>query len=123
MSEFYQLRQELLVSTFVIGGIVFPCVWFFYTANVALNYAIGACVGFGYLRMLGRDVERLGRDNRHLSKARFALLIVPIVLASRLSQLKILPIFLGFLTYKAALLVYVLRVTLLPEQPGRKQRQ
>ncbi|MUG94709.1 ATP synthase subunit I [Scytonema sp. UIC 10036] len=112
MVEFYQLVQELLLITLGLIGISFGCVWFFYSANIALNYLIGACAGLLYLRMLVKDVERLGSEKKQLSKARFALLIGLSVLASRLEQLEILPIFLGFLTYKITIMLYVIRTSL-----------
>ena len=111
MQEFYQLSEELLLVTIALTVIVCICVWIVYSLNIALNYAIGACTGVVYLRMLAKDVERLGREKQRLSKTRLALLIGLILLASKWNQLKILPIFLGFLTYKAALITYVLRTT------------
>ena len=113
MQEFYQLSQELLVITLALTGIVFICVWIFYSLNVALNYLIGACTGVVYLRMLAKDVERLGREKQQLSKTRLALIIGLILLASQWNQLQIMPIFLGFLTYKATLIIYVIRTVLI----------
>lgn len=109
MREFYELYQEFRLITLVLTGIIFVSVWVVYSLNIALNYLLGACASVLYLRMLAKDVERLSRENRRLSKARFALLVVLILLASRWNQLRILPIFLGFLTYKATLFIYVLR--------------
>ncbi|AFZ22871.1 ATP synthase I chain [Cylindrospermum stagnale PCC 7417] len=110
MQEFYQLYQELLVTTLALTGIVFVSVWIFYSLNIALNYLLGACAGVLYLRMLAKDVEGLGREKQSLSKTRLALLVALLLLASRWNQLQILPIFLGFLTYKATLIIYVVRV-------------
>lgn len=109
MSEFYQLQQDLVSISLVLIGIIFVSVWLAYSLNVALNYLIGACTGVVYLRMLGKDVGRLGPEQMKLSKARFALFIGIIVFASQWEQLQILPIFLGFLTYKAAVIVYMLK--------------
>ena len=115
MQEFYQLSQELLLGTLALTGMIFIFVWIFYSLNIALNYLIGACTGVVYLRMLAKDVERLGRGKEQLSKTRLALLIGLILLASQWNQLKIMPIFLGFLTYKAALIIYVLRTTFISD--------
>ena len=115
MQEFYQLSQELLAITLVLTAVTFICVWIFYSLNIALNYAIGACTGVVYLRMLAKDVERLGREKSQLSKTRLALLIVLILLASRWNQLQIMPIFLGFLTYKATLIIYVIRTAFISD--------
>lgn len=116
MHEFYQLSQKLLILTLVLTGIIFICVWIFYSLHIALNYLLGACTGVVYLKMLGKDVERLSRQKTSLSKNRLALFIGLIVVATQWQQLQILPIFLGFLTYKAALLVYMIQ-TLIPPDP------
>jgi ATP synthase protein I len=110
MQDFYQLYQEMLMITLALMGIIFISVWIFYSLNIALNYLLGACGGIVYLRMLAKDVERLGRERQKLSKTRLALLVGLILLASRWNQLQIMPVFLGFLTYKATLLIYVIRV-------------
>jgi ATP synthase protein I len=65
--------------------------------------------------MLARNVAQLGRERSKLGSARLALLIGVIVAASQLNQLQIMPIFLGFLTYKAAVIFYMLRTTILPD--------
>jgi ATP synthase protein I len=117
MKEFYQLYRELMTITLVLTGIIFISVWISYSLNIALNYLLGACSGVVYLRMLAKDVERLGREKQELSKTRLALLIGLILLASRWNQLQILPIFLGFLTYKATLIIYVIRVAFTSDSP------
>lgn len=115
MQEYYRLQNELLRSTLIISAVIFACVWIFYSLNIALNYLIGACTGVVYLKMLARNVEQLGRGKKQVGKTQLAALVVVIVVASRLDQLQILPIFLGFLTYKAAVIFYMLRTTIMPD--------
>lgn len=115
MQDYYQLLLGLYVGTLALSGFIFAGVWTFYSLSIALNYAIGACVGVVYLRMLAKDVERLGTQKRSLSKSRFAIFIGLIIVATQWNQLQILPIFLGFLTYKAAIVIYALRISFLPE--------
>jgi ATP synthase protein I len=115
MQEFYQLYKQLIVITLVLIGIAFISVWIFYSVNIALNYLIGAIAGVIYLIMLAKDVERLGTEKQSLSKNRLALFVGLIVVATQWQQLKILPIFLGFLTYKATLLVYMLQIAFTPD--------
>jgi ATP synthase protein I len=115
MQEFYQLKQMLLLVTLALTGIIFICVWFFYSLNIALNYLLGACTGVVYLRMLARDVEGLSQQQKRLSKARFAVFIGLIIVATQWHQLQIVPIFLGFLTYKATLLVYMVQSFMPPD--------
>ncbi|MGG6297369.1 ATP synthase subunit I [Leptolyngbya sp. AN02str] len=115
MQEYYKLQQELFRLIVLFTAVAFVAVWVVYSANTALNYLIGACTGVVYLRMLARNVEQLGRERNSLSKTRLALLVGLILVASRWDQLQILPIFLGFLTYKAAVLFYMLRTAILPD--------
>ncbi|WP_370583779.1 ATP synthase subunit I [Oxynema sp. CENA135] len=115
MQEYYQLKQQLLLWTVGITVVVFISVWLAYSLDVALNYAIGACTGVVYLRMLAKDVERIGSEKRRPSQNRLALFIGLVVIATQWDRLQLLPVFLGFLTYKAALLVYMLQTTLLPD--------
>lgn len=115
MQEYYKLQQELLRLTFWLMGIAFISVWLFYSFNIAINYVIGASTGVIYLRMLARNVEQLGREKKRVvSSSRLAILIGLIVIASRWEQLQILPIFLGFLTYKVAIIFFMLRSVALP---------
>ncbi len=121
MQEFYKLYKEFLVITLVLTGIIFISVWIFYSLNIALSYLLGAITGMVYVRMLAKDVERISQESRQLSKTRFALLVVITLLASRWHQLQIMPIFLGFLTYKATLIIYVIRESLLWALPNPRQ--
>jgi ATP synthase protein I len=109
MDDFYRLQTELLVVTVILTGLIFFPVWYFYSLNIALNYLIGACTGVVYLKLLARNVERLGKQKEKLSKTHLAVFIGVIVLATQVKDLHVLPVFLGFLTYKGTLIVYTLR--------------
>lgn len=116
MEEYYQLQRNLLLVTLILTGIIFIAVWLSYSLGIALNYLLGACVGLVYLRMLGKDVEGLGEGKKRPSSTRLALVAALIIVASQWGQLQIMPVFLGFLTYKAAIIFYVIQTTLTPEQ-------
>jgi len=116
MQAYYQLQKTLLLITLALIGIIFISVWIVYSLNIALNYLIGACTGVVYLKMLARDVEQLGRQKQRLSKTRFALFIGLIIVATQWVQLQVLPIFLGFLTYKATLIVYMVQSLMPPDR-------
>ncbi len=114
MQEYYRLQQQLLVTTLVIAVVIFGSVWYFYSLSIAVNYLIGACTGATYLRMLGKSVEQLGTERKRLGNTRLVLFIGLIIVATQWHQLQIIPIFLGFLTYKAAVIAYILQTTFQP---------
>ncbi len=111
MQEYEQLKLQLLSLTLILSAVIFVAVWWVYGSQIALNYLLGAAVSVVYLRMLSRDIDRLGVSRSRigsLGSSRLAPLIGLIIVATQVQQLQILPIFLGFMTYKGALLVYAL---------------
>jgi ATP synthase protein I len=114
MTEYVKLQRELYITIIVIGIVLFVSVWLAYELNVALNYLLGVIVGLVYLRMLAREVGKLSCEKARLNNNRLGLFAVVMILAILVPQLQVLPVFLGFLTYKAALLIYTIRIVLLP---------
>jgi ATP synthase protein I len=109
MGEYRQLKRELYLITLAITTVAFVTVALVYELRVAFNYLLGAVAGVVYLRLLAKDVDRIGNESTKLSPNRLALFVGLMLVAAKWHELQILPVFLGFLTYKAALLVYLLR--------------
>jgi len=105
--DYEALKLKLFTLTLILSGLIFAAVATFYGLQLALNYLLGACTGVVYLKMLAKSVDRLGRETKRLGYSRLGIFMILIIVATRLDQLQILPIFLGFLTYKAAVLVYL----------------
>ncbi len=109
MNEYQQLKRELLIVIVALSLALFALVWLKFGLNIALNYLLGAVTGLVYLRMLAREVENVGGAKTKLNSNRLGLVAGVIILAAKVPELKILPVFLGFLTYKVALLIYAVR--------------
>lgn len=107
MADYYQLQRSLLLTTLTLTGITFFPVWYLFSLNTAFNYLVGAVVGIVYLRMLAKDVERLGQQR--LGAKGLGIFVILILVASKWQQLHILPVFLGFLTYKPAIIIYTVK--------------
>ncbi|QDZ40316.1 ATP synthase subunit I [Euhalothece natronophila Z-M001] len=117
MTEFYQLQRNLYLVMLGLTVVIFVSVWVAYSGNTALNYLLGACAGLLYFRRLARDIEGLGVSKQGVGfgSVRLAIFIAVMVVAAQLERLAILPVFLGFMTYKAAIIVYVVQTTLFPK--------
>ena len=116
MQDYHQLQQNLLKLTLVFTVVIFFVVWGTYSLATALNYIVGAVTGIVYFRMLARSVGKIGRDKSKPSSSRFAVFVGVMVVSTQWQQLSVLPVFLGFLTYKAALIAYVIWTAALPQQ-------
>ncbi len=118
MTEYYQLQRNLYLVMLVITGVIFGSVWVAYSGQTALNYLLGALAGLLYFRRLARDIEGLGVQQGRMGfgSGRIAIFVAVIILASQLERLAILPVFLGFMTYKAAIVIYVVQTTLFPQR-------
>jgi ATP synthase protein I len=109
MGEYQQLKRELYLITLATATVAFVIVALVYNWRIALSYLLGAVAGVVYLRLLAKDVDSIGNESSKLSLNRLALFVGLMLVAAKWHQLQILPVFLGFLTYKAALLIYLLR--------------
>jgi len=108
MDDFYQLKNGVIISSSVIAGLFFGPVWWMYSLKVASSYLLGASVGVLYLRILAKNVEQLGSGNTQVGKGQLGVFVLLIVVATQWNQLEVLPVFLGFLTYKVGILVFAL---------------
>ena len=121
MQEYYQLQQDLLKLTLVFTAVIFLAVWGTYSLSTALNYIVGSVTGIVYFRMLAKSVSNIGRAAQKPSSGRLAIFIGVMVVSTRWQQLSVLPVFLGFLTYKAALITFVLWTAAMPSQRTASQ--
>ena len=109
MDEYQKLKRDLYLITLGITAVVFVTVALVYELRVAFNYLLGAIAGIVYLRLLAKDIDNIGTESTKFSLNRLALFVGLMLVAAKWHQLQILPVFLGFLTYKAALIVYIFR--------------
>lgn len=116
MDEYFQLKKSIFFVTLAATGIISVLVYISYSLDVAASYLLGAIVGIVYLRMLAKDVEKVSYSNPRTGSGRLALFAGMIIIATQWDKLEVLPVFLGFLTYKLTIIFYILPNTLLRTQ-------
>lgn len=108
MDDFLRLQRRLLTITLCLAAGAVPITALVFDRSAAFSLAIGAMGALLYLRLLARSVSRLGENSRSVGKVQLLVPIVLVLAASRLPQLSILPVFLGFLLYKPAVIIQAL---------------
>lgn len=116
MKDYHDLKNNLLIGTVVITLISFVLIWYFYSLNTSLNYLLGACVSLIYVNSLAREVQQVGISKGRVGSTRLAMFLGLMIITLKWEQLQILPVFLGFMTYKASILFYILPLSLLQTQ-------
>ncbi|MCS6958535.1 MAG: hypothetical protein RMK91_00600 [Pseudanabaenaceae cyanobacterium SKYGB_i_bin29] len=104
------LKAHILGIMLVLSGIVTITLVLVYGIDMGLSYGVGACSGVVYWRMLERSVDRLSKEPKgwQFGSPRLAVFVAVMIVALRWDKLAVLPVFLGFLTYKGAILLYAI---------------
>lgn len=114
LTQYTVLRNKLLVDTLFVGALGVCGVWSVATIKEVQSFGLGLCGSVAYVALLSRSVDKLGESARStgtgvgdsLQPARIAILALLIVGAARNSQyLSVIPVLMGFFTYKMAVLI------------------
>lgn len=135
--NYYKLKGDLQKYTVVIGAGCFASAYFTYSPEVALSYGVGLVGSLVYIRMLSNSIESLGAqslDGRMRGVLGSPRLLVPVVLVLAfnrwnkvlapeygLLELQLIPILVGFFTYKAGTLVQVFAELYESARPSEEQ--
>ncbi|WP_218079961.1 hypothetical protein [Anthocerotibacter panamensis] len=109
MDEYYglQRRLKLLMAGFVL--VIFPATCLFYSLGTGASYLLGALTGVLYFHLLGKAVANLGGPPSRSGRLRFLIVVLVFAVSIKLNLLEVVPTFLGFLTFKVAILFDALR--------------
>lgn len=123
--DYPQLKGNLQILTAIFGAAGMAVTYASYSSEVAFSYGVGLIGALAYIRMLGSSVDSLGQSTSK-GAVRAALgqprLLVPVVLVMLFNRwneiiapeynvlhLQLIPMLIGFFTYKAATVVEVFR--------------
>jgi len=103
------IKAQVLGIMLILSAVIALTTALIYGINVGISYGVGACCGIVYFRMLAKSIDRLGGEGRGFGSPRLAIFIGVMIVALRWEKLAVLPVFLGFVTYKGAILLYAIR--------------
>lgn len=103
---FRRLRAKLLGDTAFLGTLQCCAAWAMGSTNTAASVALGVAASMAYVILLSRGVERTTRAGDPLAPARKAILALVVVGAARHREsFQVIPVLLGFFSYKLATLL------------------
>ncbi|PSS16339.1 ATP synthase protein like [Actinidia chinensis var. chinensis] len=118
--QYFKLKKKLQMLTLGIGGVGLLSAYVSYSPEIAASYGAGFVGSLVYMRMLGSSVDSMADGARGLVKGAIAQprILVPVVLVMIYNrwngilvpeygfmQLQLIPMLVGFFTYKMATLV------------------
>lgn len=132
--RFQELKQTLLLLTVAMGSAFTGMAFTVYPLGTAISYSVGMLGSLAYIRMLSSSVEALGA-NTVGGAVRGAVgqprLLVPVLLVMTFNRwneilvpdyglipLELVPMLVGFFTYKAATVVQAFQDILTPMAPA-----
>jgi ATP synthase protein I len=106
LAAYQTLRATLLADTAFVGALAVAAGWAAGSVNTAASVGLGCVGSLAYVSLLARGVDRLGDAGDALAPARAAVLALLVVFSAKHRDvLQVLPVMLGFFTYKVATLL------------------
>ncbi|XP_027062583.1 protein CONSERVED ONLY IN THE GREEN LINEAGE 160, chloroplastic [Coffea arabica] len=125
--QYFKLKKKLQFLTLGIGGIGVLSAYISYTPEIAASYGAGLLGSLAYMRMLGKTVDSMADGAKGLIKGAVGQprLLVPVVLVMIYDRwneilvpeygfmhLELIPMLVGFFTYKIATFFQAIEDTL-----------
>ncbi len=106
--EYLELQFRVFRLTFLFTIFSVGIAGFFFGIEASASLFIGALSGIFYFRLLARGVGRLGTASKIVGKVQLLVPVLLVLASSRFPQLDLIPVLLGFLLYKPALIIQFL---------------
>ncbi|CAN8076518.1 unnamed protein product [Agarophyton chilense] len=117
LRQYEALRRKLIGDTLLVGTLGLCAIWTVGGIKEVQSFAVGMAGSVAYVTLLARSVDRLGESAREggssvgdsLQPARVAILALLVIASAKNSHVvSVLPVLVGFFSYKVALLIPLL---------------
>ncbi|KAK4789627.1 hypothetical protein SAY86_016931 [Trapa natans] len=125
--QYFQLKRKLQLLTLGIGGVGLVSAYVSYSLEITVSFGAGVLGSLMYIRMLGSSIDSMADGAKGLTKGSIGQprLLVPVVLVMIFNrwngilvpeygciQLELIPMLVGFFTYKIATLAQAIEESL-----------
>ncbi len=107
LEEYAQLQRRIFTTALVVIALSFSLSAFFLGLQFSISLLVGAFSGLIYLRLLARNIGKLGKGSKAVSKVQLLVPVMLVLAVSRLPQLDLLPALIGFILYKPSMALQV----------------
>ena len=107
--EYTKLQLTIFGITFIVSILLAAITGIFIGFTFGFSIFIGSLAGIFYLRLLAKNVGKLGKESTAVSKLQLIVPVCLFIFASRLGSLDIFPAMIGFFIYKPSLILYFSR--------------
>ncbi|OWM78709.1 hypothetical protein CDL15_Pgr002880 [Punica granatum] len=133
--QYFQLKKKLQIRTLGIGGIGLVSACLSYSSAIAFSFGAGLLGSLMYIRMLGSSVDSMadaatGQSKGSIGQPRLLVPVVLVMIFNRWNeilvpeygciQLELIPMLVGFFTYKMATFMQAIEESLTVD--GKKGR-
>ncbi|KAK8924169.1 hypothetical protein KSP39_PZI019528 [Platanthera zijinensis] len=133
--EYHKLKKELQVLTLVIGGVGMISAYVSYSPEIAASFGAGFLGSLIYVRMLGNSIDSIAAGPKGFLKAAVGQprLLVPVAIVMIYNKwnqilvpehgfihLELIPMLVGFFTYKVATFVQAILGYITPVDDHRR---
>ena len=106
--EYARLQLRIYRLTLLVTAFVAVITAFAFGSQASISLLIGALSGILYLRLLAREIGKLGTNTRTVGKVQLIVPVLLVLAVSKLPQLDLIPSLIGFLLYKPSLVIQFL---------------
>nr|CAD1834369.1 unnamed protein product [Ananas comosus var. bracteatus] len=122
--QYFKLKQKLQILTLGIGGVGVVSAYVSYSPEIAVSFGVGLVGSLVYMRMLGNSIDSMADGAKGLVKGAIGQprLLVPVALVMMYNRwneilvpdygfmhLELIPMLVGFFTYKIATFVQAIQ--------------
>jgi len=105
LEEYVQLQKRIFMVLIFLSALAVGISAIFFDLLTTGSLLVGSFFGVLYLRLLARNIEKLGTSSQQVGKFQLIIPVLLVFASLKLPQLHLFPALFGFLLYKLSLII------------------